>query len=65
MHQLINDDIEHLESNIYKLCTKLREYIYLNDSYDTDVIHTIADKLKSNINKLLETTDQTDQNNKV
>ena len=58
MHQLINDEIEHLESNIYKLCTKLRDHIYLNDSYDTDVIHTIADKLKLNINKLLEITDQ-------
>ena len=58
MHQLINDDIEHLESNIYKLCTQLREYIYLNDSYDTDVIRTIASKLNLNINKLLEITDQ-------
>ena len=57
--------LELLESNIYKLCKQLHEYIYLNDSYDTDVVHTIADKLKSNINKLLETTDQSDQNNKV
>ena len=58
MHQLINDEIEHLESSIYKVCTQLREYIYLNDSYDSKVIHTIADKLKSNINKLLEITDK-------
>lgn len=58
MHQLITDDIERLESNIYKICTQLREYVYLNDSYDTEAIHTIADKLKSNINKLLEITDQ-------
>ena len=57
--------LELLESNIYKLSSQLHEYIYLNDSYDTDVVHTIADKLKSNINKLLETADQSDQNNKV
>lgn len=50
--------IEHLESNIYKLSSQLREYIYLNDSYDSETIHTIADKLKSNINKLLEITDK-------
>ena len=58
MHPLITDEIETLESHIYKLCTQLREYIYLNDSYDTEVIHTIADTLKLNINKLLEITDQ-------
>lgn len=38
--------LELLESNIHKLSLQLREYIYLNDSYDTEVIHTIADKLK-------------------
>lgn len=58
MHQLINDEIEVIESKIHKLSSQLRDHIYLNDSYDTDVIHTIADKLKSNINKLLEITDQ-------
>lgn len=58
MHQLINDEIEVIESKIHKLSSQLREYIYLNDSYDSETIHTIADKLKSNINKLLEITDQ-------
>ena len=57
--------LDLLESNIYKLSLQLREYIYLNDSYDSDVIHAVSDKLKSNINKLLEITDQSDQNNKV
>ena len=64
MHQLISDEIEVIESKIHKLSSQLREYIYLNDSYDSETIHTIADKLKSNINKLLEITDQTYQNNK-
>lgn len=58
MHQLINDDIEIIESNINKLSSQLHEYIYLNDSYDSETIHIIADQLKSNINKLLEITDQ-------
>lgn len=58
MHQLINDEIANLESHICKLCKQLREYVYLNDSYDTEVIHEIAYQLKSNINKLLEITDQ-------
>ena len=57
--------LELLESNIYKLSSQLHEYIYLNDSYCSDVIHAVADKLKSNINKSLEITDQSDQNNKV
>lgn len=64
MHQLITDEIEVIESKIHKLSSQLREYIYLNDSYDSEIIHTIADKLKSNINKLLEITDQTYQSNK-
>ena len=50
--------LELLESKIYKLCKQLHEYIYLNDSYDSDVIHTIANKLNLNINKLLGITDQ-------
>ena len=50
--------LELLESNIYKLCKQLREYIYLNDSYNSEIIHTIADELKLNINMLLEITDQ-------
>lgn len=58
MHQLITDEIEVIESKIHKLSSQLREYIYLNDSYDSEVIRTIANKLKSNINKLLEITDQ-------
>lgn len=50
--------LELLESNIYKLSLQLHEYIYLNDSYDSDVIHEIANKIKSNINQLVEITDQ-------
>ena len=50
--------LELLESKIYKLCKQLHEYIYLNDSYDTDVIHEIANKIKSSINQLVEITDQ-------
>lgn len=50
--------LELLESNIYKLCKQLHEYIYLNDSYGSDVIHEIANKIKSNINQLVEITDQ-------
>lgn len=58
MHQLINDDIEIIESNINKLSSQLHEYIYLNDFYGSETIHIIADQSKSNINKLLEITDQ-------
>lgn len=50
--------LELLESNIYKLSSQLHEYIYLNDSYDSEIIRTIADELKSNINMLFEITDQ-------
>lgn len=50
--------LELLESNIHKLCKQLHEYIYLNDSYSTEILHTLTDELKSNINKLLEVTDQ-------
>ena len=42
--------LELLESNIYKLSLQLHEHIYLNDSYGSDVIHTIANKLNLNIN---------------
>ena len=50
--------LELLEHNIYKLSAKLHEYIYLNDSYDSEIIRKIADELKLNINMLLETTDK-------
>ena len=54
MRQLINSKMETLESNVYKLSQRLHEYIYLNDSYDSEIIHTMAYELNLNINKLLE-----------
>ena len=50
--------LELLEHNIYKLSKQLHEYIYLNDSYDSEIIHTIAYDLKLNINMLFEFIDQ-------
>ena len=50
--------LELLEHNIYKLSKQLHEYIYLNDSYDSEIIRAIAYDLKLNINALLETTHQ-------
>ena len=58
MHQLINSKMETLESNIYKLSSQLHEYIYLNDSYDSEIISTMANELNLNINKLLELINQ-------
>ena len=58
MHQLINSKMETLESDIYKLSQQLHEYIYLNDYYDSEIIHTMANELYVNINKLLEFIDQ-------
>ena len=50
--------LELLEHNIYKLSKQLHEYIYLNESYDNEIIRTIAYDLKFNINMLLEIADQ-------
>lgn len=61
MHLLINDEIEAIESKISKLSSQLREYIYLSETYDSEIIHIIADKLKLNVNKLLEITDQSNK----
>ena len=58
MLQLINSKMETLESDIYKLSQRLHEYIYLNDSYDSAIIHTMANELNLNINKLLEFIDK-------
>ena len=58
MCQLIDNNIEILESDIYKLSMRLHEYIYLNDSYDSEIIRTIAYDLKLNIDTLLEITYQ-------
>ena len=58
MHQLINSKMETLESDIYKLSKQLHEYIYLNDSYDSEIIRTMANELYVNINKLLEFINQ-------
>ena len=58
MHKLINYDIEIIESNIFKLSSQLHEYVYLNDSYDSEMINTIACNLKLNIDKLFKITDK-------
>lgn len=58
MHKIINSDIEIIESNIFKLSSQLHEYIFLNDSYNSEMINTIAHNLKSNVDKLFEITDK-------
>ena len=58
MHKLINSDIEIIESHIFKLSQQLHEYIYLNEHYNNETIHTIAYNLKSNVDKLFEVTDK-------
>ena len=54
MNRLINNDIEIIESHIFKLSSQLHEYVYLNDSYDSDMINIIAYNLKLNIDKLFD-----------
>lgn len=58
MHKFINNDIEIIESHIFKLGQQLHEYVYLNDSYDSEIINTIACNLKSNVDKLFEITNK-------
>ena len=58
MHKFINNDIEIIESHIFKLSQQLHEYVYLNDYYDSEMINTIVCNLKSNIDKLFKITDK-------
>lgn len=42
-----NHTIELLESNLYKQCGKLREYIFSNEDYSYTLIRELATSIKS------------------